>query len=79
MNTKTRAISEGAMMLALMAILLLADRQMAGFFELLLYFLSIPVVVYEVRHGTKMAITTFDWAGLVLICFILPGVLCWRW
>jgi len=23
------------------------------------------------------AITTFDWLGLVLICFILPGVLCW--
>jgi hypothetical protein len=37
-NTKTRAISEGAMMLALMAVLLLADRQMAGFFELLLYY-----------------------------------------
>ena len=22
-------------------------------------------------------ITTFDWVGLILICFVLPGVLCW--
>lgn len=57
MNTKTRAISEGAMMLALMAVLLIADRQMAGFFELLLYFISVPVVIYEVRHGAKMGMT----------------------
>ena len=44
-------------MLALMSLLLIVDRQSAGFFELLLYFLSIPVAVYEVRHGVKMAVT----------------------
>ena len=25
----------------------------------------------------KAAITPMDWAGMVLICFILPAVLCW--
>ena len=33
--------------------------------------------VADVAAGTKAAITAFDWIGLVLICFILPGVLTW--
>lgn len=32
--------------------------------------------VNDVANGTKAAITAFDWIGLVLICFILPAVLC---
>lgn len=56
MNSKTRAISEGAMLLAVMAVLLIIDRQFANFFELMLCLLSVPVAVYEVRHGTKMTI-----------------------
>ncbi len=31
----------------------------------------------DVASGAKAAITTFDWVGLILICFILPAVLCW--
>lgn len=31
----------------------------------------------EIAAGTRPAITGMDWLGLVLICFILPGVLCW--
>ena len=33
--------------------------------------------VADVAAGVKAAITPMDWAGLVLICFILPGVLTW--
>lgn len=33
--------------------------------------------VADVAAGTKAAITPMDWIGLVLICFILPGVLTW--
>ncbi len=33
--------------------------------------------VNDVATGAKEAITAFDWAGLVLICFVLPAVLCW--
>lgn len=29
----------------------------------------------EIEEGTRAAITGFDWAGLILICFILPAVL----
>lgn len=31
----------------------------------------------DIAEGTKEAITAFDWLGLVMICFILPGVLTW--
>ena len=33
--------------------------------------------VNDVAIGVKAAITPMDWAGMVLICFILPAVLCW--
>ena len=33
--------------------------------------------VSDVAAGTKAAITPLDWVGLILICFILPGVLTW--
>ena len=33
--------------------------------------------VNDVATGAKAAITSFDWAGLLLISFVLPAVLCW--
>ena len=41
-----------------------------------------PIGVYtgwvnDIAAGTMSAITTFDWLGLVLICFVLPAVLSW--
>ena len=41
-----------------------------------------PIGVYtgwvnDVTSGAKAAITSFDWAGMVLICFVLPAVLSW--
>ena len=33
--------------------------------------------VNDVASGAKAAITGFDWLGMILICFILPGVLTW--
>lgn len=33
--------------------------------------------VADVEAGTKAAITAFDWLGLILVCFVLPGVLSW--
>lgn len=31
----------------------------------------------DIASGAKEAITAFDWAGLILICFVLPAVLTW--
>ena len=33
--------------------------------------------VSDVASGAKAAITPFDWAGLLLICFVLPALLAW--
>lgn len=32
--------------------------------------------VNDIANGTKVAITVMDWTGLLLICFVLPAVLC---
>ena len=32
--------------------------------------------VNDIANGSKTAITAFDWAGLILICFVLPAILC---
>lgn len=31
----------------------------------------------DIAAGSKAAVTAFDWIGLILICFLLPGVICW--
>jgi uncharacterized membrane protein len=41
-----------------------------------------PIGVYsggvsDVANGLKEAVTAFDWLGLVLICFVLPAVICY--
>ena len=33
--------------------------------------------VNDVANGTKAAITSFDWLGLILICFVLPAIFSW--
>ncbi len=33
--------------------------------------------VNDIAAGTKTAITTMDWVGLLLICFVLPAILSW--
>lgn len=32
--------------------------------------------VNDIANGTKVAITSFDWLGLILISFVLPAILC---
>lgn len=33
--------------------------------------------VNDIAEGTKTAVTAMDWLGMLLVCFILPGVLTW--
>lgn len=56
-------------MLAIMGVVLLINRQSAGFFELMLFFLSIPVIVYEVKYGAQMAATLS--VSAILLSFLL--------
>lgn len=31
----------------------------------------------DIAAGKKLAVTASDWAGMLLVCFVLPGVLAW--
>lgn len=54
MNNNVRKITEGAMMLAIIGILLLINRQFADVFAMYFYWaLALPVVVYVVRFGVS--------------------------
>lgn len=33
--------------------------------------------INDITNGTKAAITSMDWIGLLLVCFVLPAVLTW--
>ena len=33
--------------------------------------------IADIASGVKTGIIYMDWTGLILICFILPGILCW--
>lgn len=33
--------------------------------------------VNDVAQGVKFAVSPMDWIGLVLVCFVLPAILCW--
>lgn len=68
MNVKTRAISEGAMLLALLAVFLFLNIQFASVFALLFFLLSIPYVIYSIKHGMRYGfIFAFSSLFIVLI------------
>ena len=33
--------------------------------------------IADIAAGNKAGITGMDWLGLILICFVLPGILTW--
>ncbi|MDH6368155.1 MULTISPECIES: DUF2232 domain-containing protein [unclassified Breznakia] len=66
---KTRNITEGAMMIAMVAILLILNRQFAGVLEeMIFWLLSIPLIVYMVRYDIQSGL-------IVAISCILSSIL----
>ena len=57
MNTSTRRITEGAMMVAIVGLFLFINQQLAGILELMMYWiLSFPILIYTVKYGWKAAL-----------------------
>lgn len=57
MRNTTHRITEGAMMVAIVGLLLFVNRQLAGFLEYAMYWiLSFPILMYTVRYGVKQAL-----------------------
>lgn len=53
MNREVRRITEGAMMVALLGVLLLINRQFFGIMESFLWILPLPLVLYSAKYGLK--------------------------
>lgn len=67
MNKRVHHITEGSMMVALVGIALLINRQFAGILEYALYWiLTFPILIYTIRYGVQKAI-------VVSVCMLLIG------
>ncbi len=56
MSRSVKSITEGAMMCALVGVLLFINRQFAGILEYAMYWiLSFPILIYTVKYGWKKA------------------------
>ncbi len=84
MDNKTLKITTGAMIVAIFAVLLLLNRQTAGFFEeLFVYLLPVPMVAYSAKYGGKsgipvfvaMALFSFLFGTLLTVFYAITGAL----
>ncbi len=70
MNNNVRKITDGAVMIALMGMALVLNRQFAGFLEVyFIWFLPIPIAIYTAKHGYKNGLmVTFS---VIFLSFII--------
>ena len=70
MNTNVRKITDGAMMCAIVGVMLLINRQFAGLMEeMLLFAFPLPMVFFAAKYGWKDALLPF--AAMVLLSVVL--------
>lgn len=66
MNHNVRKLTDGAMMAAILGVLILIDRWTGGFFEgTAVFLLPLPMVFYAARYGIRDS-----WAVLAAICIL---------
>ncbi|MEG1461499.1 DUF2232 domain-containing protein [Anaerorhabdus sp.] len=69
MNNNVRKITDGAMMVALVGVLILINRQFAGILELFAWILPLPMVFFTAKYGWKDGILPLS--AMVLLTLIL--------
>lgn len=70
MNHSTKKLTDGAMMCAIVGVVLVIDRQLAGFLVSLVPFLfPLPMVFYSAKYGMKDSWMVF--AAMLILSFIL--------
>ena len=73
MNNNVRKITDGAVMIALMGMALVLNRQFAGFLEIyFIWFLPIPISVYTAKHGYKNGLMVAF--SVIFLSFIISTV-----
>ncbi len=72
MNTRTREITEGAMVVAIMGVFLLIDKYLANMLQGYLFFLMpLPTLIYAAKYGFKKSVITV--LCVILTCFIIAN------
>lgn len=72
MVSKTRRITEGAMMIALVGIFLLINKQTANILESMIYWvLSFPMMLYGAKYGLKVSVIPF--VSCILMSFMIAA------
>ena len=70
MNNSVRRLTDGAMMCAIVGVLLLINRQFAGMFEeMFLFIFPLPMVFYSVKYGMRQSWLVL--AAMGLLSFII--------
>jgi len=73
MNKNVRKITDGAMMVAIIGMVILCDRLLGGLLLANLYFfLPLPIVVYSSKYEFKYSVMV--WASMCIISFIIGGL-----
>ena len=76
MNKEIRKLTDGAMMAAIIGVLLLINRQTAGLLEsFLLFAFPLPMVFYGAKYGWKASWLVF--AAIAVLCFIIGTPQTW--
>lgn len=72
MNNQTHKLTEGAMMVAIVGVLLFVNRQFANAIELFMYWiLSFPILVYTAKYGIKDALLPS--VSMLLLSFMIAA------
>lgn len=72
MNNQTRKITEGAMMCAIVGLLLFVNRQFADMLESLMYWvLTFPILVYTAKYGVRSSLVTST--SMLLLSFLISS------
>lgn len=72
----TKKLTEGAMMCALVGVLLFINRQSAGFIDFAIYWLvPLPIIIYTVKYGVKdAAVVAFAMVLLSVVIGMPTGI-----
>ncbi|MCR5372886.1 MAG: YybS family protein [Solobacterium sp.] len=70
MRNDVRRLTDGAMMMAIVGVILMINRQTGGLFDgMFIFAYPLPMLFYAAKYGLRDSLVTF--AGIVLLSFIL--------
>ena len=73
MNNKTKKLTEGAAVIAILGVFLLIDRQFIGILSsYALFLLPIPMMFYSAKYGFKSSLAVLF--GMIIVSFLVSTI-----